>query len=77
MWACFDGIGGRQVVVLAGVDDDAGEGVDHPGEVLVDERALHVDVAEEDAVHAQSFSIMSSRSRAPMAAISGMHRPEQ
>ena len=46
-----EGVGGREVVVLAGVDDDAGARVEHAGQVLVDERALHVDVAEDDAVH--------------------------
>ena len=47
-----DRVGRRQVVVLAGVDDDAGPGVDLPGEPLVDERPARVDVAEDDAVHA-------------------------
>ena len=47
----LDRVGRRQVVVLAGVDDDAGPGVDHPAELLVDERPVHVDVAEEDSVH--------------------------
>ena len=45
------GVGGGQVVVFAGVDDDAGIGIDHAREKLVDEGALHVDVAEDDAVH--------------------------
>ena len=44
-------VGGRQVVVLAGVDDDPAARVELPREVLVDERALHVDVAEQDPVH--------------------------
>ena len=48
----LDGVGGGEVVVLAGVDDDAGAGVDLAGEALVDERADRVDVAEEDPVHA-------------------------
>ena len=48
----LDGVGGGQVVVLAGVDDDAGAGVHLSAEPLVDERAHRVDVAEEDAVHA-------------------------
>ena len=39
-----------QVVVLARVDDDAREGVDPAGEALVDQRPLHVDVTEENAV---------------------------
>ena len=47
----LDRVGGGEVVVLAGVDDDAGPGVDLPGEPLVDERADRVDVAEQDAVH--------------------------
>ena len=46
-----DGVGGGEVVVLAGVDDDPGAGVHHPAEPLVDEGALRVDVAEEDPVH--------------------------
>ena len=46
-----DGVGGGQVVVLAGVDDDPGAGVDLAGEALVDEGADRVDVAEEDPVH--------------------------
>ncbi len=45
------GVGGRQVVVLAGVDHDARAGVDLAREALVDERADRVDVAEEDPVH--------------------------
>ena len=46
----FVGVGGGQVVVLAGIDDDAGKAVDDTAEVLVNQRALHVDVAEQDAV---------------------------
>src|SRR5665647_2006199 len=49
--ALLEGVGGGEVVVLPGVDDDAGTGVDQTREVLVDERALHVDVAEDDPVH--------------------------
>ena len=44
-------VGRGDVVVLAGVDDDLREGADAAREVLVAERALHVDVAEEDPVH--------------------------
>ena len=47
----LDGIRGREVVVLAGVDDDPGAGVHLAAEALVDEGADRVDVAEEDAVH--------------------------
>ena len=47
----FDRIRGREIVVLARIDDDAAAGVEHPREVLVDERTLHVDVAEQDTVH--------------------------
>src|SRR4029079_3134039 len=47
----LDGVRSGQVVVLAGVDDDAGARVDLPGEALVGERAHRVDVAEEDPVH--------------------------
>ena len=43
-------ISSGEVVVLAGVDDDAGITVDDTGEVLVDEGTLRVDVAEEDAL---------------------------
>ena len=39
-----------QVVVLARVDDDAREGVDPAGKALVDQRPLHVDVPEQDAI---------------------------
>ena len=49
--ALLEGIRGREVVVLARVDDDAGTRVDEPAKVLVDERPLHVDVAEDDPVH--------------------------
>ena len=44
-------VGGGEIVVLAGVDDDPGAGVHLPGEALVDECAHRVDVAEEDPVH--------------------------
>ena len=47
----LDGVGGGEVVVLAGVDDDPGAGVDLAAEALVDEGADRVDVAEEDPVH--------------------------
>ena len=47
----LDRVRGGQVVVLAGVDDDPGAGVHLTGEVLVDEGADRVDVAEEDPVH--------------------------
>ena len=43
-------VGGGQVVVLTGVDDHARIGVDGAGEGLVHQGALHVDVAEQDAV---------------------------
>jgi hypothetical protein len=46
-----DGVGGGEVVVLAGVDDDARPGVHLPAEPLVDEGAHRVDVAEQDPVH--------------------------
>ena len=46
-----DRVGGGEVVVLAGVDDDPGAGVDLAAEALVDEGAHRVDVAEEDPVH--------------------------
>ncbi len=45
-----DGVVGGQIVVLAGVDDDAGISVDNAGEELVHDGALHVDVAEQNAV---------------------------
>ena len=50
-----------EIVVLARVDDDPGEGVDPAGEALVDQRPLHIDVPEQDAVegvvehHVQPF----------------------
>ena len=47
----LDRVGGGEVVVLAGVDDDAGAGVHLAAEALVDEGADRVDVAEEDPVH--------------------------
>ena len=46
----LDGIGGSQVVVLASVDDNSGKAIDDAAHVLIDERALHVDVTEQDAV---------------------------
>ena len=46
----FHSVGGGQVVVLAGVDHHAGIGVDGTGEGLVYQGALHIDVAEQDAV---------------------------
>ncbi len=46
-----DGVGGGEVVVLAGVDDDPGARVDLAREPLVDEGPDRVDVAEEDPVH--------------------------
>ena len=45
------GVGGGQVVVLTGIDDDIGPGVDHPGKILVDERAVGIDVAKNNSVH--------------------------
>ena len=39
-----------EIVVLARVDDDARKGVDPAGEALVDQRPLHVDIPEQDAV---------------------------
>ena len=57
----LDSVGGGQIVVLTRVDDDAGKAIDDAAHVLVDERALHVDVAEENAVegivqhHIQTF----------------------
>ena len=46
----LDGVGRRQVVVFARVDDDAGRRVDAAREVLVDEGPEGIDVAEDDAV---------------------------
>ena len=45
-----NGVVSGQVVILTGVDDDAGVAVDDTGEVLIHDGALHVDVAEQDAV---------------------------
>ena len=47
----IDRVGGREVIVLAGIDDDARIGIEHPAEVLVHERALHINIAEQNAVH--------------------------
>jgi hypothetical protein len=47
----LDGVGGREIVVLAGVDNNPGLGVEHARKMLVDERAAHVDVAEKNPVH--------------------------
>ena len=44
-------IGGGEIIVLSGVDDDAGIGIDHPRKELIHKGALQVDVAEDDAVH--------------------------
>ena len=46
----LDGIGRGQVVVLTRVDDYTGESVDYTRHELVDERTLHVDIAEQDTV---------------------------
>jgi hypothetical protein len=70
----FHGVGRGQVVVLAGVDHDARARVEHAREVLVDERALHVDVAEEDAVHRVVEQHVEPLERGHRA-ISGMHSP--
>lgn len=45
-----DSVVGGQIVILTGVDDNAGIAVDDTGEVLVHDGALHIDVAEQDAV---------------------------
>ena len=45
-----DSVVGGQIVVLTGVDDNAGITVDNTGEVLVNDGTLHIDVAEQDAV---------------------------
>ena len=47
---CFDSIVGREVIILAGVEDDAAVADDYAGHVLIDQRSLHVDVSEQDAV---------------------------
>jgi hypothetical protein len=47
----LDGVGRREVVVLAGVDDDPRPRVDLAREPLVHKGSDRVDVAEEDAVH--------------------------
>ena len=43
---------GGQVVVLAGVDDNAGTRMDLSTKPLIDKCTFRVDVAENDAVHA-------------------------
>ena len=44
------GIGSGEIVVLASVDDNTCEAIDNAAEILVNQRALHVDVAEKNAV---------------------------
>ena len=46
----LDGVCGGEVIVLTGVDYNAGKAVDDSGEILVDQGTLHVDVAEEDSI---------------------------
>ena len=45
-----DSIVGGQIVVLTGIDDNAGITIDDTREVLVNDGTLHVDVTEQDAV---------------------------
>ncbi len=42
----FHGIGSGEIVILTRVDYYSGVPVNNAGEILVDERALHVNVAE-------------------------------
>ena len=70
----FHRIGGREIVVFAGVDDDAGVRIEHAAEVLVDERPLML-MSRNRMPYIESLSSMSSRSSAAIAAISGMHSP--
>ena len=55
------GVSGGKIVILTSVDDNAGKAIDDTAEVLVNQRALHIDVAEQDSVqcivehHIQSF----------------------
>ncbi len=47
----FDGVRGGEIVVFPGLDLDSGISVDHAAEILVQQGALGVYVAEEDAIH--------------------------
>ena len=44
------GVGGGQIVVFARVDDNASKAVDYAREILVNQCALHIDVAEQNTV---------------------------
>ena len=57
-------VGGAQVVVLAGVDDDAEVAVDRARDALVDQRAEHVDVAVEDPVEGVVDHVVEALHRA-------------
>ena len=46
----LNSVGSGQVIVLTRVDDDTGKAIDDAAHILIDERALHVDVTEQDAV---------------------------
>ena len=48
--SCFDGIVCCEVVVFTGVEDDTAVADDNSGHELVNQRSLHVDISEEDAV---------------------------
>ena len=57
-------VGGAQVVVLAGVDDDAEVAVDHARDALVDQPAHDVDVAVEDPVEGVVDHVVEALPRA-------------
>ena len=72
--ALLEGVGGREVVVLAGVDDDAGARVDQARRYWSTNVRCML-MSRKRMPYMASFSIMSSRSSAPIVAISGMQRP--
>src|SRR5215470_14495275 len=43
-------VGSGQIIIFAGIDDDASRGVNAPGEEMINEGALHINIAENNAV---------------------------
>src|SRR5207249_3589747 len=46
----FEGIGGRQVVILAGIDDDASGSINASRKKLINKGAFEIDIAKNDAI---------------------------
>ena len=46
----FNSIGSGEVVVFTRIDDNASETIDNARHILVNQSALHVDVAEKNAI---------------------------